>query len=168
MPAHRQSALLLHGLNKADQHWILARLADDDRRIVGHHLAELKELGIPADPGIAAQASGARAHAAAGPLHAASGEAMFQLLADEPVWLVRHVLALADWPWRTAFLDAHGGARRERLAAASPAPLAPLAAERLLARLAAKLALPAAGAHAPAVARANPLALLRGALRRWA
>ena len=168
MPAHRQSALLLHGLAKADQRWILSQLPDADRLIVAQHLAELKELGIPADPALGAQARSARAHAAAGPLHAASGAAMARLLADEPLWLVRQVLALAEWPWRAAFLETHNTAQRERLSGAAPAALAPEAAARLLARLETRLAQHGAAVPGSTTARRGPLAALRGALGRWA
>lgn len=125
MSRHRQSALLLHGLSALDQHWILARLPAEDQRILGEHLSELRSLGIPADPalfdamtGDASVVESARSsprRAAADPLQAASGAQMDALLADEPVWLVRHVLALENWSWREDFLAAQTSARRERL-----------------------------------------------------
>ncbi|RSZ56288.1 hypothetical protein HF313_22245 [Massilia atriviolacea] len=167
MAAHRQSALLLHGLGQADQRWILSQLGEEDRRILAGHLAELKELGIPADPAIARQAGGARAVADQGPLHKASAATMLQVLADEPLWLVRQVLALADWPWRQAYLEAHPEQQRERLGGEVHPPLHPQAAQRLLARLAERAArhgaAPATAALAP-----GPLARLRQAMRRSA
>ncbi|HEX8498607.1 MAG TPA: methyltransferase domain-containing protein, partial [Actinomycetales bacterium] len=49
---------------------------------------------------------------------------MVELLAAEPVWLVRHLLALGPWPWRAAYLDALPAAQRERILQARPAALA--------------------------------------------
>ncbi|NHZ89943.1 hypothetical protein F2P45_13105 [Massilia sp. CCM 8733] len=165
MPAHRQSALLLHGLGQADQRWILSQLGEQDRRILAGHLAELKELGIPADPSIARQAGGARAVADQGPLHKASAATMLQVLADEPAWLVRQVLGLSDWPWRQAYLEAHPEQQRARLGGDAGTPLHPQAAQRLMERLAERAGQHAASPATPASAP-GPLARLRQAMRR--
>jgi hypothetical protein len=146
MPQHRQSALLLHGLAEADRRWILARLPNEDQQILDAHLSELKSLGIPADPVlldtamVAARAP--RRGVVADPLQRASASQMQALLAEEPVWLVRHVLALEAWPWKQDFLAAQNANRRERLLAAgqSPAAAGSKVAERLRAQLTQRLA----------------------------
>src|SRR5262245_57688532 len=123
MSGHRQSALMLHGLGKTDQQWILAHLDSTDREIVSDHLTELKALGIPADRTFTAvprPSTGKRDL-----LHIASANQMLNVLANEPVWLIRHVLALDNWHWRDAFLAALDPVERERLTAPGQA-VAPL------------------------------------------
>lgn len=165
MSAHRQSALLLHGLGSADQRWILERLDGDDRLTLESHLSELKSLGIPAAPALAAAASAPRGTGARGKLMAASGARMAQLLADEPLWMVRHLLALGDWPWRQAYLDTLAGARRERAASAPGTPLQEALAARLLDDLGAQLD-DVSPALLP-VRRAGALQAMRNVMRRW-
>lgn len=167
MPGHRQSALLLHGLSKPDQRWLLSQLPESDRLILSQHLAELKQLGIPAEPALLDKATGARAASAAGPLHAAALPMVQQMLADEPVWMVAQVLALAEWPWRDALLASLPDGQRDRVAAVRPAPLHPQAAERLMARLTERLALQG-GLAMPAHRRGprGPIAALRHVLGR--
>lgn len=165
MGAHRQSALLLHGLGYADQHWILERLDEDDRSTLEAHLAELKSLGIPAAPALAAASSAPRQAGVHGKLMAASAQRMAELLADEPVWLVRHLLALGQWPWRDAYLAALPAARRERIGTARPPALSEAAAARLLADIGAAL-----GEVSPLllpVRRPGALQAVRHAMRRW-
>ena len=167
MTAHRQSALLLHGLNPDDQRWILSRLAAPDQSILRRHLTELKDLGIAGDSGVreAATATAPVSGAAALPATVAHASAaqMRLLLAEQPAWLVAHVLALDDWPWRAAYLANLPPPQRERLAAPRCAPLAPAAAASLLAHLNARLP---AGAHA-APAAASKAQGLRRFLGRW-
>ncbi|MBV8636354.1 MAG: hypothetical protein JO002_17820, partial [Burkholderiaceae bacterium] len=64
---YRQSALLLHGLNAADRHWILAQLAEDQRAQLNAFLAELEEIGMPPDRALAESvlAHGGKAEGAA-------------------------------------------------------------------------------------------------------
>lgn len=142
MPAHRQSALLLHGLSPADQRWVLARVDAADAAVLRAHLRELRELGIPADPALAPSAApaapGADPHAAV--VARASSAGMQLALGEESAWLVAQVLALRDWPWRAAFLDGLTEERRAAVTAAAPAALAPRAAAALLSALAARLA----------------------------
>lgn len=167
MPGHRQSALLLHGLSAPDRRWVLEQLAAPDQLILNQHLNELKSLGIPAD---AAFSADRRPPPAAATLETASADQMRRLLAEEPVWLVRHLLALADWPWRDDFLATLPASQRRRMTAAHRAPLAPRAAQSLLAQLTQRLA----GAHRmtpsaqPLEAAAGGLLQrLRRTLRRW-
>lgn len=142
MPAHRQSALLLHGLSPADQRWVLSRVDPADAAVLRGHLRELRELGIPADPALAPSAApaayGADPHAAS--VARASAAGLQLALGDEPAWLAAQVLALRDWPWRAAFLDGLTEKRRAAVIKAAPAALAPHAEAALLAALAARLA----------------------------
>jgi hypothetical protein len=142
MPAHRQSALLLHGLSAADRRWVLARVDPADAAVLRAHLRELRELGIPADPALAPTAapapSGADPHTA---IVARASNAGLQLaLGDEPAWVVAQVLALRDWPWRAAFLDGLTEERRTAVTRATPTGLAPHAEAALLAAIATRLA----------------------------
>lgn len=172
MPAHRQSALLLHGLAQADQRWILARLDQADARVLRDHLRELKDLGIPADRSlapVATPAGGASAGPAGGAeaalVQRASPAALQLALADEPAWVVAQLLALSAWPWRAAFLDGLAPERRAAIEACAPAALAPRAAAALLAAVAGALAAGPVQAHArPAAA---VLDAARQTLRRW-
>ncbi|WP_332879669.1 hypothetical protein [Massilia sp. S19_KUP03_FR1] len=145
MTAHRQSALLLHGLAPADQRWILAQVDQADARVLRGHLRELKALGIPADPALAPSSAPATGGEPAASIARASAAALLLAVADEPAWLVAQLLALRPWPWRGAFLDALDPARRAALAATVPAPLAPGAQAALLSALAARLAPGSAG-----------------------
>lgn len=165
MSAHRQSALLLHGLGTTDQRWILERLDQSDRQTLEAHLDELKSLGIPAEPALAAAASAPRGAGARARLMEAPAARMVQLLADEPVWLVRHLLALGDWPWRADYLAALAPGQRERIGTVRPAQLGSAVAARLLDDLAAGL-----GNVSPAllpVRRPGALQAMRQAMRRW-
>jgi len=141
MTAHRQSALLLHGLAPGDQRWILAQVGQEDARVLRAHLRELKALGIPADPALApsnAPATGSEPGSAI--IARASAAAVLLALADEPAWLVAQLLAMRPWPWRAAFLNALDGPRRAAVGATAPAPLAPRVETALLAALAARMA----------------------------
>lgn len=105
MSAYRQSALLLHGLNEADQRWILEQLNVDDRSQLRDHLAELRELGIPADRNILTSLGISETGERLDDLQAASASEMQMVLRDEPLWMLKQVLALESWPWKEQFLD---------------------------------------------------------------
>jgi hypothetical protein len=173
MPAHRQSALLLHGLSQADQRWILAQLPRDDASVLRGHLRELKQLGIPADPSLAPSSAPAGAHAGAeldaATLARASAAGMQLALSDEPAWLVAQLLAVRPWPWRAAFLDGLAPERRgaitSAIATASSARLAPRAEAALLAALARKMATQLAPPAMPG--KAQPAAGERRKFKRW-
>jgi hypothetical protein len=167
MPGHRQSALLLYGLDKADQRWVLAQLGERDAVVLRRHLAELRTLGIPADPALAARAMPAGVDGAGATLHAASVAQVQLLLDEEPAWLTAHLLAAADWPWAGDFLAALTPVQRERIDALQATPLRPAAARNLVARAAQALA--AQRGPAPAANRAGRAArvVLHQAVGRW-
>lgn len=181
MSGHRQSALLMHGLYEADRHWILAQLNADDQRILADHLAELKNLGIPADPALITETTSKAAligpapesqpSIETDPLQAASVAQIRALLADEPVWLVRHVLALENWTWRQEYLAGLGSGQRERLRIIGDPKLKTdgKLAEHLRAQLSRRLA---GGDHLRLASPAPQAALdhfssLKKAIRRW-
>lgn len=106
--AYRQSALLLHGLADFDREWILAQLAEDQRDQLNNHLAELRELGLPAESSLTEALLAERASHAASPgqsLRSASPEQVLQLLKPEPASLCASVLAIESWPWQTTVYD---------------------------------------------------------------
>ena len=171
MAAHRESALLLHGLSRADQRWILSQLDQASARTLRTHLRELRELGIPADPALAPSSAASSAGAPdssadAVRLERASAASLQLALAGEPAWMVAQLLALRAWPWRTAFRDGSGPERRAAIDAAGTLPLAPRAEAALLAAvgrsLVAQLAPPAAAGPAQAIVGAA-----RRTLGRW-
>ncbi len=170
MEGPRQSALLLHGLSEPDRQWILQHLGDEDRLLLGEYLAELKSLGIPGDPTLLDGFRSPRPRDGRDPLLGASVAQIRALLADEPVWLVRHVLALGDWPWRQDFLAALEPAQRERLMASRLVPMRGKAAECLRRQLAQRLARfevdPVESRAIPPAARGFFHALQRAA-RQW-
>lgn len=154
MPGRRQSALLLHGMQPADRDWILARLPQAERALLDEHLQELRSLGIPADPLLAQAAGAGAADSAAAALRLADAGDMQLVLAGEPVWLVRQLLSMEDWPWRDAWLAGLPTAQRERLLSATAPALAPAAAAALLEQAAASLAVRAARDSRPAAVQA--------------
>lgn len=114
-----KAALLLHTLPAADRAWLLERLPSDEREPLQILLAELAQLGIPADRpllheviGDAADAGMARGGAPAGShessiqaLSAIDAAVMGQMLRDEPAVLIAHLLIIHSWPWRAAVLE---------------------------------------------------------------
>ena len=167
MADHRQSALLLHGLCETDRRYILERLRADDQRILGDHLAELNSLGIPADAGLIDAVKSSRRRVAGDPLHKATSAQMRALLVNEPVWLVRQVLALDNWSWRGDFIAALAPMQQERLAAARPAPLSAKPAQCLREQLTQRLAQLDSDRMAYLPAPRGLRALLQQAVRRW-
>ncbi|MBV8464759.1 MAG: hypothetical protein JO218_02330 [Burkholderiales bacterium] len=121
--ASRQSALLVHGLAQADRDWLLTQLPENDRARLAGHLAELAELGVPADPGLldTVLAQVGPRPAARGKtdprqtLRRAGAEVMLQLLGQEPAWMIGTVLSIESWPWREALVEGLDASRRERV-----------------------------------------------------
>jgi hypothetical protein len=118
----RRAALLLHTVSAADRSWLLAQLSPAERGALEPLLAELRELGIPADRDmldelgdVSSAAPVPLATPAPRGLFAADGRIVAQVLAAEPVDLVARLLACKAWPWREAVLSAQGPNRREQL-----------------------------------------------------
>jgi hypothetical protein len=172
MADHRQSSLLLHALNEPDRRWILARLPARDQRILREHLTELRILGIPADFEIAeaATASPRSARAGRNPLRTATVSQMRAILIDEPVWMLRHLLALDNWSWKQDFIESLQPGQRERVLAGSHATLNPKLAKNLRTQLAGRLATlerVRGGGSRRRFGGHGAIDFVRGALRRW-
>lgn len=138
----RAAAWALHGLHASDRAWALTQLDDAQRRVVVPLLAELTELADLDTTPVVERPVPVVPDDVATVMHARPA-AMAEVLAAEPVKLIRQVMALADWPW---------AARTQELLAAQgldiggecpwdgPAPIMPEALRRvLLAGLATRL-----------------------------
>jgi hypothetical protein len=127
MSGVRQAALVLHGLADADRAWMLGQLPPEQAGPVRELLTELRELGIPNDPGLATQALASDpvhairtrpAPAANDPvalMRAASVEQVQHAVEGESQGFVAVLLVAADWPWYRAFLAAQEPARMRAL-----------------------------------------------------
>ena len=184
----RQAALTLQAMTAADRRWMLSQLAADQRALMETLLAELAELGIPADPALLEQAlrdgaAPAGANGAAGEpdddaeraLRLADPARLAQLLQHEPDQLVARLLLAADWPWQAEMLARCEVRQRQRVVAslhqlrqagAAPAPkLRAALIDTVSRRLAAGREAP--GRHGPA--HAAPVAPVNAARAggRW-
>jgi len=126
MPAgERHAALALHGMAAADREWMLQQLGDERRAVLEGLLAELRELGVAAEPPLPVEGAGAEASAnastEASPRQALAqlpGAALHRLLRDEPDGLIADVL--------TGLGPLHGQAELLRLLRGSGRILDPL------------------------------------------
>lgn len=167
----RHAALLLHAMNARDRDWALARLAPAERERMGPLLAELHDLGVPADRRWLAQALESRPAKAecAAPQHRLAGataERMVQVLLAELAALVKRVLALGPWPWSEEVLAALRS-RRGELFEPSTEPTMSRSSPALDAALLARLAALAGGALPPPASAEGTWARWRGRLGRW-
>lgn len=136
----RSAALLLHALAVSDREWVLRKLEPSDRARLDPMLAELHQMGVPADPAIVERTLGAmpfwgadsgglsspapgRKH---GLLSGATGDQMARLhsvapavlaevLRFEPPRVIATLLLLADWPWHAAVIARLGPSLRGRV-----------------------------------------------------
>ena len=156
---YRQSALLLHGLNAADRHWILAQLAEDQRAQLNAFLAELEEIGMPPDRALVESvlAHGGKAEGAArggdtasfgAGLRNADADAVLRVLGEQPSWLIAMILSMEPWAWREAVYVGVDASKRDRIKQAlrekPPALLAHALVVELEARLEKSVRAPAA------------------------
>jgi hypothetical protein len=131
MSGYKQAAAALHGLSAADQEQVLAELAPAEQDILRGYLAEMQALGF-------ARAPAAAARPPAAVLRAASAEALYAVLAQEPPGLLAQFLAIEAWPAGAALLALFPAPQRERISAARaaqgpPAPAVAAALQELLA-----------------------------------
>ena len=110
----RRAALLLHTVSADDRDWLLAQLSTDERRLMEPLLTELRELDIPIDRELLADAAGGDAGEVGG-LAGADPALVARVLAAEPLDLIARVFALGPWPWSGAVLAALSPVRREQL-----------------------------------------------------
>ncbi|PRC93911.1 hypothetical protein [Solimicrobium silvestre] len=123
--AYRQSALLLHGINKVDRQWILAQLAEEQHVQLSTHLEELTQMGMLANrslvEGLLSRAAGksdAPATSTEQPgyaLRSAHADVVLHLLNKEPTWLIAAVLSIEAWPWREAIYIGLDASKRDRV-----------------------------------------------------
>lgn len=118
MSSPRQVALMLHGLADADRAWLLGRLGPARVEVLEPLLAELRELGIPADPALAAQAlepvaahDDAELRSVTQTIGASTLPQLQLALADEAQGVIAAVLTAGNWPWQDAFLAAQEPAK---------------------------------------------------------
>lgn len=148
MGGYRKAALMLSSLAEGDRAWMLARLAEQERERLAPLLAEVREMGLAVDAAtmrelaVAAEAPPAARPGAPRPIEAASAQAVHEVLAREPDWLLAALARARDWPWRDAFLRLLGAERRLQLQHALPSgvELRPKALEALVAGIETRLA----------------------------
>lgn len=123
----RQAALLVHGLAPADAEWLLAQLKPGQQRQVRELVAELRQLGIPAQPmPVSAMPTAAPSanpnvivdDSPAARVRAASPAALSEVLRAEPPALTARLLSLEEWPWRDALLVELGPHKRRQVESA--------------------------------------------------
>lgn len=121
MSGHRQAAVALHAVGKADQEAVLAELPAADQDILRTYLAELSELGFDAEvaqaaavgmPAVSSPAVNGKPLAAREQLRLADALSMYEVLNHEPASLIAQLLSLETWPWAADFLDQFAPARR--------------------------------------------------------
>lgn len=138
MDGLRRAALTLHGLLPADREWVLSELDTSDRAALTQLLAELAELGIPADRELVQEALAGRQPPARGPrptlvrLRGATGDQIHTLMVHEPDALVAQLLLVEDWPWKSELLAMFGEARQGSVIAMMRRIEAPPAMRRVL------------------------------------
>ena len=136
----RSAALLLHALATSDREWLLQKLEPRDRARLRSMLAELREMGIPADPAIVERTLGAMPFLVAESGHLASSAAerrperlsesdadqiarlysgtptaLAEMLRNEPPRVIATLFLITDWPWRAAVMAYLGPSVRGRV-----------------------------------------------------
>lgn len=108
----RRAALSLHGLAEQDRSWVLAALRPEQRAMLQPMLAELRELGIPADAAL----HGTLLDGPARVLDAQDLAALAGVLREEPPKLGAILLRLGGTAQAPALQSALLAAARRRLA----------------------------------------------------
>ncbi len=136
----RSAALLLHALATPDREWVLQKLEPSDRARLRPMLAELQEMGIPADPAIVERTLGAMPFLVADSsqlsssavgrgqdrtsdanadqiarLRSGAPTALAEVLRSEPPRVIATLFLIADWPWRAAVMAHLGPSVRGRV-----------------------------------------------------
>lgn len=123
MDGLRRAALTLHGLLPADREWVLSELDAADRVALTALLAELTELGIPADRDLVRDALAGRQPPTGGQrsamtrLREATGGQVHALLVREPDALIAQLLLIDDWSWKPELLAMLGEGRQAAVVA---------------------------------------------------
>jgi hypothetical protein len=119
----RKAALLLHAMASETRLWLLSQLPEAQAETLRGLLAELRELGIPADQELLRDVLAAPDQADAAPtaeaqlaiIEQAGPGTLWLALRDEPAGLVARLLALFDLQWEQAFLDQLGPSKRHQV-----------------------------------------------------
>lgn len=114
----RQAALLLHGMAPTDRTWVLDQLPQAQQELLSSLLAELAELGIPADPYFVREAVVAPTSPTAKPLHHLETwqlRVVADVVRHEPPTLVARLLVADSWPWSAQLLAGMDSARRRQI-----------------------------------------------------
>jgi len=140
MSGYRKAALMLASLAESDRAWLLGQLGEKERERLGALLEELRGLGLSADAGmldlaLPREPAPQPASPAPRPVDAATPQAMHDVLAHEPDWLIAALSRTRAWSWREGFLRLLGTERRLRTQQALPSgvELRPKTVEALLA-----------------------------------
>ncbi len=104
MIGYKKAAVLLHGLSERDRRWLLAGLPISAGNRIKPLLEELKLLGIPRDRDMLAAALEAarmidKKRALVLQIDGFDGARIFENLQDEPLFMIRGLLAAYPWTW---------------------------------------------------------------------
>ena len=123
----RKAALLLHAMASETRLWLLDQLPAVQADALRALLAELSELGIPADQELLREVladpdlAGPRPDAAPDAevplavIEKAGPGSLWLALREEPAGLIARLLALFDLQWERAFLDQLGPSKRHQV-----------------------------------------------------
>jgi hypothetical protein len=152
----KRAALMLHGLQAADQAWLIAQLDEGQRGPLRSLLDELVALGVPRDASLlgALVNDEGSSHER---LMGASAADVLRALTGQSAEVVAMLLRLHAWPWRHGVIQRWAEAFAQR-----PALLEPLADQAgpalkaaLLDAVAMRLDLPREGLEAAPQVRAS-------------
>ena len=157
----QKAALMLHGLSRRDQAWLLKRLLPAVRSILQPLLNELRGLGIA--PGVGADDGSPPPVTCDVVLHkdavavvneSHSNHAL-KVLGRQPERVQAALIGMHDWLWKPTFCDSLSMFQRSALTAVVPnaLPLRPLMLDALLQAFATELEAEQASAVQPGVRR---------------
>ena len=144
MSGYRKAALMLASLAEGDRAWMLGQLEEKQRERLSALLEELRGLGLSPDAGMLDVALPRETATPAAPvapapraIDVATPQAVHEVLAREPDWLIAALSRARAWPWREGLLRLLGTERRLRVQQALPSgvELRPKTLEALLAAL---------------------------------
>jgi hypothetical protein len=126
MSEMRRAALTLHALQENDRRWVLRQLDARAQQALQGLLAELTELGIPADGTLIEQAlraphttqQAAEQAEWRRELAASDPECLQAVLGREPPALVARILDAGPWPWERGLLGSLPSGRRDAVISA--------------------------------------------------
>jgi hypothetical protein len=181
-PSWRRAAIALHGTGQADQAWLLAQLAPDERATLESMLADLATLGLPSDrraveellsgipPAPARTPGAANDEQDSEPLRVQAAQAWGRMLEGEPDLLAAHALFQMPAAQRGKYLRSLSDQKQRRVQAILDTKYA-LAratdAEAMAPKLTEALARQLAAPPAPSAERAARVSLWRRLAELW-